>query len=48
MYGRQATLPVELKIPCGEKEITKDILMERLYTIIDTLEKDRHEVVERI
>ena len=48
MYGRQTTLPVELKILCGEKEITKDILMEQLYTIIDTLEKDHHEVVERV
>src|SRR5439155_16704712 len=46
IYGRQATLPVELKIPSGrtENDNVEDILMERLYQIIETLEEDRQEV----
>jgi len=50
IYGRQATLPVELKIPSGrtENDNVEDILMERLYQIIETLEEDRQEVLSRV
>ena len=50
VYGRQATLPVELIIPSGkmEAEKTEGNLMNRLYQIIETLEEDRHEVVARV
>ena len=50
IYGRQATLPVELKIPSGriETDNVEDVLMERLYQIIETLEEDRQEVISRV
>ena len=50
IYGRQATLPVELKIPSGrtENDNVEDVLMERLYQIIETLEEDRQEVLSRV
>jgi hypothetical protein len=48
MYGRQATLPIELKIPIEKGDNTEDVLMERLYHLIDTLEEDRQEVVQRV
>jgi len=43
-------LPVELKIPSGrtENDNVEDILMERLYQIIEMLEKDRQEVLIRV
>ena len=48
MYGHQAILPVELKIPSGKGEITEDVLMERLFHLIDTLEEDRQETLQRV
>ena len=50
IYGRQATLPVELKIPSGrtENDNVEDVLMERLYRIIETLEENRQEVLSRV
>ena len=43
-------MPVELKIPSGrtENDNVEDILMERLYQIIETLEEDRQEVLSRV
>ena len=42
IYGRQATLPVELKIPSSRIETDNvEVLMERFYQIIETLEEDR-------
>ena len=50
IYERQATLPVELKIPSGRAETdnVEDVLMERLYQIIETLEEDCQEVLLRV
>ena len=50
IYGRQAILPVELKIPSGriETDNVEDVLIERLYQIIETLEEDRQEVLSRV
>ena len=43
LYGRQATLPIELKIPTelSDDKNIKDALMERLFKIINQLEDDR-------
>ena len=50
IYGRQVTLPIELKIPSGRTETNnvEDVLIERLYQIIETLEEDRQEVLSRV
>src|ERR1041384_865811 len=48
MYGRQATLPVELKIPGGNEVTTENPLLNRLYQLIDQLENAHHKVVDRI
>jgi hypothetical protein len=49
MYGRQATLPLDLKIPGGNEENdVENPLLARLYRLIDQLENDRQEVLDRI
>ena len=47
MYGRKATLPIDLKIP-GLNEESHNPLMERLYKLIDQLENDRQHVIGTI
>ena len=49
MYGRQATLPIDLKIP-GKEDLndTNNPFMTRLYHLIEQLENDRQEVVNRV
>jgi hypothetical protein len=49
MYGRQATLPIELKIP-GKEELSHqdDPLLTRLYQLIENLENDRRNVIDRV
>ena len=50
LYGRQAKLPIELKIPTelsNDKNI-KDALMERLFKIINQLEDDRQIALNQI
>src|ERR1044072_1312417 len=48
MYGQQATLPVELKIPGKNEVTTENLLLNRLYQLIDQLENVHHEVVDRV
>src|SRR3989440_12500987 len=48
LYGRQATLPIELKIPGGIENETENPLLARLYQLIDQLENDRQEVISRV
>ena len=47
MYGKKATLPIDLKIP-GLNEESHNPLMERLYKLIDQLENDRQHVISTI
>jgi transposase InsO family protein len=48
IYGREATLPLDLKIPHNIKEIEDDPMMERLYQLIIELEDNRQEVLQRV
>jgi hypothetical protein len=48
MYGREATLPLDLKIPYKIKESEDDPMLERLYQLIVELEEKREEVSQRI
>lgn len=49
MYGRQATLPIELKIPgVVEPNEDKDPLLSRLYHLIEQLENDRQNVKNKV
>jgi hypothetical protein len=49
IYGRQATLPIELKIP-GDQELKEDQdpLLARLYHLIEKLENDRQKARDQI
>src|SRR5215216_5852692 len=50
LYGRQATLPIELKIPTelSDDKNFKDALMDRLFKIINQLEDDRQIALDQI
>src|ERR1043165_479849 len=48
MYGRQATLPLDLKIPGNENEKKGSPLLARIYQIIENIEIDRQEVKDKI
>ena len=49
MYGRQATLPIELKIPgVVEPNEDKDPLLSRLYHLIEQLENDCQNVRNKV
>jgi hypothetical protein len=50
LYGRQAKLPIELRIPTelSDDKNIKDALMERLFKIINQLENDRQIALNQI
>ena len=48
VYGREATLPLDLKIPSNIKENEDDPMLERLYQLIIELEDTHIEVSQRI
>lgn len=48
VYGRQATLPIELKVQSQVKNGSKNPLLERLYQLIEQIENDRQEVLDII
>ena len=49
IYGRQATLPIELKIPgVEETDAEQNPLLARLYHLIEQLENDRQVVRDRV
>ena len=48
VYGRQATLPLDLKIPHEIEKEGENSMMNRLYQLITDLEDDRIEVQQRI
>ena len=48
VYGREATLPLDLKIPSNMKENEDDPMLERLYQLIIELEDTHIEVSQRI
>src|SRR5581483_4574969 len=49
MHGRQATLPIDLKLPGKEEtDVSDNPLMERLYHLIEQVENDRQAVVQKV
>ena len=48
VYGREATLPLDLKIPNNIKESEDDPMLERIYQLIIELEDTHIEVSQRI
>ncbi|GET02908.1 pol polyprotein [Rhizophagus clarus] len=47
-YGRQATLPIDLKLPNIQEKDEQNPLLARLYQLIENLETDRQEVISII
>jgi hypothetical protein len=48
VYGREATLPIDLKIPYQVNRVVKDPMQERIYQLIIKLEKERNTISQRI
>ena len=48
VYGREATLPLDLKIPAHINEASENPILERLYHLIVKLEDERQYVLQRI
>jgi hypothetical protein len=44
VYGRKATLPIDLKIPYQANQVVKDPMQERIYQLIIELEEKRNTV----
>ncbi|PKC50536.1 hypothetical protein RhiirA1_486070, partial [Rhizophagus irregularis] len=47
-YGREATLPIDLKIPSQIPQNEKDPMQRRIYQLIVELEEERNDVSLRI
>jgi hypothetical protein len=48
IYGREATLPIDLKIPYQVNQVIKDLMQKRIYQLIIELEEERNAVFQRI
>jgi hypothetical protein len=48
VYGREATLPIDLKIPYQVNQVIKDSMQERIYQLIIELEEEKNAVSQRI
>jgi hypothetical protein len=48
VYGREATLPIDLKIPYQVNQVVKDPMQKRIYQLIIELEEERNTVFQRI
>jgi hypothetical protein len=48
VYGREATLPIDLKIPYQVNQVVKDPMQKRIYQLIIELEEERNTASQRI